>query len=135
MKLPALLEPASIGGGGFVVSKSPFPTVPEIAVTLVNPAGAVAPPSPATVPSLRSATPPLCPPPLPRSRPRPPLSLRGTPSNCCKPPPPRSLLLCGPGKPKKFARPRVLFLRHRGEPLHGYPRGRRPPRNCCCRAA
>src|SRR3989442_1728233 len=48
MKLPALLDPARIGGGGFVVSNSSFPTAPEIAVTLVSPVGTVAP-SPTTV--------------------------------------------------------------------------------------
>src|SRR6266446_2807428 len=56
MKLPALLDPARIGAGGHRVRISPFPTPPEIAVTLVNPAGTVAP-SPTTVPSLLSASP------------------------------------------------------------------------------
>src|SRR5882724_292662 len=56
MRLPALLEPARIGGGGLVVNSNPFPTTPEIAVTLVNPGGAV-PPRLTTVPSFLSANP------------------------------------------------------------------------------
>src|SRR5437870_3006324 len=57
MKFPPPLPPAKIGGGGLVVSTRPLPTQPEMALTLVKPGGAVDPPSPATVPSLLSASP------------------------------------------------------------------------------
>src|SRR5262249_56152844 len=57
MKLLPPPEPDRIGGGGLVVSASPLPTVPEIAVTLVKPGGTVAPPSAASEPSFLSASP------------------------------------------------------------------------------